>query len=112
MRDIRALDKFHRKMDKFRRRNQQDARRLDQLVESLALDPYHNTKVSHDPEAPLRIARSGDRRLFYQYCRDCRLRGVEDKIGCVDCAETDDETIKLFDFDHRDTAYDKKRSRR
>jgi mRNA-degrading endonuclease RelE of RelBE toxin-antitoxin system len=108
-RNIVATDKFSEMMDDLRRGNRQLADRIDQEIIDLSNDPYHNTKVYHDPKAPLRLARIGRTRLFYQYCRDCRLRGVDDKVGCLDCNDTADETIKLFDFDDRDKGYRKMR---
>lgn len=104
-----ATEAFHQKMARFKRRNGEEAERIDKRILDLRIDPYHNTIVLHDPAKPFRRVRVGDRRLFYQYCKDCRLRGVEEKTGCDDCEDTDDETIKLFDFDDRDNVYDKKR---
>ncbi len=108
-RAIVAQREFLDRLAKLRKRNRLAAERIDHRLEDLAEDPFRNTKTDLDPQGPGRIARVGDHRIIYRYCKDCRQIGAYKKVKCVDCAQCADETVKAFTFDDRDIVYDRKR---
>ena len=46
--------------------------------------------------------------IIYLYCDVCRKKCDDIYVGCADCAETDNETIKFVIFGPHDAAYGKK----
>lgn len=54
-----------------------------------------------------RSHRVGDYRVILRICKDCRERGFDGWISCMDCNTMDDETIKLFIADKRPKIYDR-----
>lgn len=43
--------------------------------------------------------------IIYLYCHACRKKGDDSFVGCADCSETDDETIKFLIVGPHDDAY-------
>ena len=45
--------------------------------------------------------------IIYLYCRVCRRRSDDEIVGCSDCADCSDETLKFIDLGPHDKAYRK-----
>ncbi|MCF2138287.1 MAG: type II toxin-antitoxin system RelE/ParE family toxin [Candidatus Thorarchaeota archaeon] len=79
--------------------------RIDTGIHDILSDPYHNSKVLVG--LGYRSRRFGKYRILYQICEDCRLRGVEDMIGCANCDQTPDNTVVFLAFGLRKNVYDR-----
>ncbi len=55
---------------------------------------------------------SGDNRIIYAICEDCRNRKLTTMNKCVDCKDMADNTIILWVFGCHDTYEDLKRERK
>ncbi|MFC1856555.1 type II toxin-antitoxin system YafQ family toxin [Thermodesulfobacteriota bacterium] len=43
--------------------------------------------------------------IIYLYCNVCRKKGDDTFVGCSDCTETEDETLKFLILGPHDEAY-------
>lgn len=46
--------------------------------------------------------------IVYLYCHICRRKGDDEIVGCMDCPECADETVKFIDMGPHDKVYEKR----
>jgi len=77
------------------------------LIQEIIQDPLRKSSVMEADYKGLRKRRKGSRiRVLYGYCKDCRERGASNYVGCGDCSDVDDDTIKFFAVGLRGQLYE------
>jgi len=95
------FDKSFRKLDK------RAQKLIDQKIqEVLFLEPYESKRLVSPQFKGKRSLRSGDFRIIFAICAECKLFH-EDRINnCYDCNRYESNNVMLFLCAHRKHAYD------
>jgi mRNA-degrading endonuclease RelE of RelBE toxin-antitoxin system len=71
-------------------------KRVEAKIDSLSVDPYHNTKFMKYPHQGRRKARITDAdRLAFVICEECRRLGNEKYNLCSDCNDADEKALVI-----------------
>jgi Txe/YoeB family toxin of Txe-Axe toxin-antitoxin module len=78
----------------------------DKVLNHIAVQPYHSEKLDYELSGLWSYNKlSGDNRIIYAICEDCRKRKLTTMNNCVDCKEVPDNTIMLWLFGGHDDVY-------
>lgn len=102
--EVRTTKRFNRKARKFKK-NAEAKRKINESVEILKTNPYHNSMSLQGNYKGKRKNRKGDLRIVFAICEECRELGYTDINRCLDCDKHSDQTLMLFDVDSRPRAY-------
>lgn len=106
MYDYKLTENFRSDCQDVRDRGKTDYERVKKLVDTMRLNPFHNSTVLKGKSFNAkRRRRVGDLRVIYAVCHECKQTGHDVRQQCEWCSPELDKTIIFFNVGDRDDIY-------
>ncbi len=95
-------DRFARSLKKFSSIKKRIFNKIDKILQ----DPLMGEPLKYDLRGLYSVPVRKNFLIVYSYCRVCRKKGDDKILGCHDCSDMVDETVRFFDVGPHDRAYE------